>query len=84
MCTKARREVAFRIQTQYHVDVIKYTKDNVDALVEDLHALYSQTGNNPGRMYAADVIGMNSNIIPFLNLFKKGTKNSNSTGIPGC
>ncbi|XP_055371185.1 protein virilizer [Condylostylus longicornis] len=68
-------EIAFKVQTRYHIDAITNNPTNVDILCEHLHALYSQTCSHYGRVHTTEVLGFSgTNLIPFLNLIEKERK----------
>lgn len=57
-------ELAYKIQTRYHLDAIVYystISEKYDSLnlANHLHALYSQTCNANGRQHTVEVLGLN-------------------------
>ncbi|TMW40390.1 hypothetical protein DOY81_014530, partial [Sarcophaga bullata] len=68
-------ELAFKIQTRYHLDAIVFystvsgTYDS-NKLATHLHALYSQTCNINGRHYTVEVLGLNNQLQVFMDLIK--------------
>uniref|UniRef100_T1G9Z6 Virilizer N-terminal domain-containing protein n=1 Tax=Megaselia scalaris TaxID=36166 RepID=T1G9Z6_MEGSC len=67
-------QLAFKVQTRYHIDAITFEKNNVDELVDHLHSLYSQTCSHPGRDFTVEVLGLNGSLTPFLDLIEKERK----------
>ncbi|KAM7345518.1 VIR_N domain-containing protein [Cochliomyia hominivorax] len=69
-------ELAYKIQTRYHLDAIVYystiseTYDSI-ALANHLHALYSQTCNASGRQHTVEVLGLNKQMQVFMDLIKQ-------------
>ena len=68
-------ELAFKIQTRYHLDAIVFysiVSETYDSnnLAIHLHALYSQTCNTNGRHYTVEVLGLNNQIQIFMDLVK--------------
>ncbi|XP_065370485.1 protein virilizer [Calliphora vicina] len=69
-------ELAYKIQTRYHLDAIVFLStinDSYDSveLATHLHALYSQTCNASGRQYTVEVLGLNKQIQVFMDLIKQ-------------
>lgn len=68
-------ELAYKIQTRYHLDAIVYHSTISDiydaiALATHLHALYSQTCNGSGRQHTVAVLGLNKHMQIFMDLIK--------------
>ncbi|XP_053961859.1 protein virilizer [Anastrepha ludens] len=68
-------ELAYKVQTRYHLDAIMHLTraENYDVirLATHLHALYSQTCQSPGRHLTVEAIGMNNNMQFFMDLIQK-------------
>lgn len=77
-------EIAFKCQSIYHLEAIVNVTD-VNELIDHLHEFYSLTFSSLGKSHVVDIICMESNIIPLLNLIeserKSETNRQGSAGI---
>ncbi|XP_011190930.2 protein virilizer isoform X2 [Zeugodacus cucurbitae] len=68
-------ELAYKVQTRYHLDAVMYLtraeQYDIINLATHLHALYSQTCQSHGRQHTVEVIGMNNNMQFFMDLIQK-------------
>lgn len=76
-------EIAFKIQSIYYLEAIINITD-VNDLIDHLHNFYSLTCSALGKSHVVDIICMDSNIIPLLNLIESERKSeTNRQGSPG-
>lgn len=74
-------EIVYKVQTKYYLIAIENSKNDLDKLVEYLQSLFCLTFTS-GRQYVVQVICMDNNLIPLINLIDSEKKISKE-GSPG-
>ncbi|EDW85854.1 uncharacterized protein Dwil_GK23286 [Drosophila willistoni] len=68
-------ELAYKVQTRYHLDAIVFSSTSTDydpiKLATHMHSIYSQTCDPAGRQHTVEVLGLNNNLKIFMDLIKK-------------
>ncbi|ALC42000.1 vir, partial [Drosophila busckii] len=68
-------ELAYKVQTRYHIDAIAYAAALFDCdpirLSTHMHAIYSQTCDPSGRQHTVEVLGLNNNLKIFMDIIKR-------------